>query len=115
MKLNSAKVIDTALSLMESERSEAFIDEFHRGLLGAVEKTKGYAIANIESAVPLSATEQKLLEHELTAILRHKMEVKYRLRPELIGGFRVTVGDWKLDATTLSELNRLAESIRKIT
>src|SRR3990167_7984690 len=98
MKLNNAKVIDTALSLMESERAEAFIDEFHHGLFGAVE---------------LTPEERKQLEKELTVILRHGIEIRYSVQPELLGGFRITVGDWKLDASITNELRKLVQDLRK--
>src|SRR3989338_10427799 len=113
MKLNNAKVIDTALSLMESERAEAFIDEFHHGLFEAVETTKGYSIAMVESAVELTPGERSQLEKQLTAILKHSIEVKYSTKPELLGGFRITVGDWKLDASTANELSKLVQNLRK--
>ena len=113
MKLNNAKVIDTALSLMESERAEAFIDEFHHGLFEAVEKTKGYTIAFVESAVELTPEERKQLEKELTVILRHGIEIRYSVQPELLGGFRITVGDWKLDASIANELRKLVLDLRK--
>lgn len=63
---------------------------------------------NITSATKLSADEQQRL---LDLIIRHlnggKMELTTQVDPSLIGGFTVSVGNQRLDASVSNELKQL--------
>lgn len=113
MKINkNDEVIHQALKLVDSDKSELFINEFRESLASAIEKTHGVSSALIESAVILDDKEQKSLEQVLTEILKKKFKVRYQIKPYLISGFKITVGDWKLDASLITQLEGLRENLK---
>jgi ATP synthase F1 delta subunit len=68
-------------------------------------------IAHIETAEPLSAAQQDRLSGLLERIYRRKVAVQTELRPELLGGLRVTVGNEIIDGDIASRLARAQEQL----
>jgi F-type H+-transporting ATPase subunit delta len=112
MKKDKTTIIEDALTLMESEKGEEFVDQFHKSLIGVVEKTKGIFDARVESAVELTADEKKKIEDLLSQILKNRVAISYHVKPHIIGGFRITVGDWKLDATVTNQIEQMQSLLK---
>lgn len=72
----------------------------------------GVAKAVIETALPLSDADL----NELTAALARKfgkrVEATVHVKPELIGGARITIGDNVIDATIAEQLRAMAVQLR---
>ena len=76
------------------------------------DEADGVAKAVIETALPLSDADL----NELTAALARKfgkrVEATVHVKPELIGGARITIGDNVIDATIAEQLRAMALQLR---
>jgi F-type H+-transporting ATPase subunit delta len=72
----------------------------------------GVAKATIETAFPLSATDLADLTAALSRKFGRKVEAAVVVKPELIGGARVTVGDNVIDATVAEQLRAMTVQLR---
>ncbi len=64
------------------------------------------AKATIETAFPLEGNDLAELDHRARAPLRQKVEATVVVKPELIGGARITVGDNVIDGTVQERCGR---------
>jgi F-type H+-transporting ATPase subunit delta len=72
----------------------------------------GVAKATIETAFPFQGNELAELTSALEKRFGRKIEATVTIKPELIGGARVTVGDTVIDASVQSELQAMANELR---
>ncbi len=91
-------------------------DEFASELATAIEESviaHHKHTAYIESAIHLSESEIEQIKKVLKTRFKKDLILEFRVNPHLLGGFRVTVGDWKLDATLLVGLEQMRQQIIK--
>lgn len=82
----------------------AYADDYRRA-------EKIYRV-EIASAAPLDATERTRLEKIIGARFKDgNMEYSYTVDPALIGGFTVTVGSERLDASVRNDLKQLQQKL----
>ena len=72
----------------------------------------GVAKATIETAFPMDDTQLKDLTLALERRFGQKIEATVAVKPELIGGARVTVGDTVLDGSVQEQLRAMAAGLR---
>lgn len=96
---------------MNSEVKDVFVDELQTSIEHAITKAKGEQHAVIESGTQLRTGEKQRLETFLAKVLKRKVNTTYAVKPTLLAGFRVTVGDWKLDGTLLYQLEKMRDTI----
>jgi F-type H+-transporting ATPase subunit delta len=72
----------------------------------------GVAKATIETAFPLDAVELAELKAALEKRFGKKIEAAVVVKPALIGGARVTVGDTVIDASVQEQLRLMAAQLR---
>jgi F-type H+-transporting ATPase subunit delta len=75
---------------------------------------EGKIAAIVESAVPLSDGQQEEVKQTLQERFGREPVLTLEVKPELIGGLRVTVGDTQFDGTLAGRLERLRERIATI-
>jgi F0F1-type ATP synthase delta subunit len=114
MKDDRDKKLHEALDLITSEKSELFVEELAHSVGEAIARSKGEEEAFVESAIDLDEKEKSRIEEILTDIFRKKMTVNYFVKPNLIGGFKISVGDWKLDATLTHEIINLKKNLAAV-
>ena len=73
---------------------------------------EGTAKAAIETAFPLEGAELAELTSALEKRFGRKIEATVTLRPELIGGARVTVGDTVIDGSVQEQLRAMSAQLR---
>lgn len=100
-----------AIELLNSDKGELFVGELEQTIGEALIKAKAEKEALVESAVTLTDSELKQLAQLLSSIFKKNLKLNLKIKPALIGGFRVIVGDWKLDATLREQLNLLRETL----
>lgn len=103
--------LNEAVSLLNSEASDAFINELESKITEALEIAKGEKLAKIESAVQLNLKEKQELESILNKLFKKQLKTIYEVKANLLGGFKIAVGDWKLDASLITQLNLLKANI----
>lgn len=72
----------------------------------------GVAKAVIETAFPLEGTDLQDMKAALEKRFGRRIEATVEVRPELIGGARITVGDTVIDATVQEQLRAMATKLR---
>ncbi|MFO1414753.1 MAG: F0F1 ATP synthase subunit delta [Burkholderiales bacterium] len=76
------------------------------------DEADGVAKALIETALPLSDAELAELTTALARKFGKKVEATVVVRPELIGGARITIGDNVIDATIAEQLRAMSVQLR---
>lgn len=107
-KANEAEILKILGDLKTLPRSQAIyiISKFLKG----ARKRKGETTLLIESAIPLSKNEQQNIvkklqkEHVIT-------EVKQVIKPDILGGFKVTIGDTVLDYSLAGKISQLKGAV----
>jgi len=79
---------------------------------GLKDQADGVAKATIDTAFPLEGTDLADLKAALERRFGRKIEATVIVKPELIGGARVTVGDNVIDATVQEQLRAMAVQLR---
>ena len=76
------------------------------------DQAEGIAKATIETAFPLEGTELSDLTAALEQRFKRKVEAQVIVKPELIGGARITVGDEVIDGTVQERLRAMTVQLR---
>lgn len=63
--------------------------------------------ARVESAVDLTAEEKNRVQDIVDKISGIKAGVEYAVVPELMAGFRITIGEWIIDASLANQLEEI--------
>jgi F0F1-type ATP synthase delta subunit len=113
MKKNQVNkhIFQEAFDLMNSERNSVFLDELEHKIGEAVLKTKGIEQASLYSAVVLNDSEKQRFELILHLLFKREIKVYYFTDSGLLGGFKLHLGDWKLDGTLIYQLERMKNAL----
>jgi len=107
----SDREIRNFLSLLlnrnELKLLEPIVEQFVLLTRGGVEPL----VAEITSAIPLSEAEKAALERRLKATHGENVEFRYTVKPDILGGLVIQVGDRVIDASVSSKLSRLREQL----
>ncbi len=118
-------VMDKLLANQASEIVRNFvyllIDRRRQGLIAAIQKEFGRLAdearniieAKVSSANALSLIQESRLQQELTRLTGKNVRMVTELRPDLIGGVLVQIGDRVIDGTVAHKLTRMREELRK--
>ncbi len=98
------------IELLDEQQLEAVEEEFLSSLTQLVHR-EGAREAVITSAVPLTNSEKARMRKILTVVTGHDLEMDFRVQESVLGGFRIKIGDWKLDATLTSQLGAIQQYI----
>lgn len=78
-------------------------------------KVSDIKVAQVESAVKLSETDKQQIAQIVAKIAGDSYEVTYALKPSLLGGFTIQVGDRKIDASLKTELEQMTQALKGTT
>jgi F-type H+-transporting ATPase subunit delta len=68
-------------------------------------------VAQAVSAMEPTVEQKQTLEAALKAKFNADVEVNYSINPDLIAGMRVQIGDWVVDGSARTQLNKLRAAI----
>jgi F-type H+-transporting ATPase subunit delta len=111
-KLKSAELDRLVAILIQNNRLNA-IPEILLQFEQLKKIKEGRVMAEIETAYPLSAVEEKNWVRVLEQKWGKNIEPTYKVVPELIGGIRVTIGDVVLDQTVRAKLDRMSVILKQ--
>ena len=95
---------------MENNRLELFPDIIE-SLPEVWNEQKGISTFEVASVVPLTDGQRKKLERKLELLEKRPVLLKYRIVPELVGGFWVKRGNIVYDVSIKGNLMKLKEKI----
>ena len=97
------QVIDWLAALLIEERREREADLLVRDI-ESILADSGQMIVQVDTARPLDATTKQEIESMFD---RHEVHIKETVRPELIGGVKITTPTQSLDRTIAKKLEML--------
>lgn len=109
MVKNDDPALSEALKLLDQD--PAFAEKLKGSIDDLVFETESFR-GEIEVAVSVTKDEATQLSNVFEHMLGKKLQLEFRVRPELLGGFRVKIGDWKYDASLLGQLEAMKEVVR---
>jgi F-type H+-transporting ATPase subunit delta len=106
-RLGGSKIIRNFLFVMADNQRVHLLPEIVKTFELVLRKRQGVAEANINSASELNGGQKTALIQTLERLSGQKIQAKYSLEPELLGGAVVRIGDTIYDGSVLNRLNRL--------
>lgn len=107
--MNTAKF----LGLMTSNGRAGAIGAAIERYLALAADERGAVAAEVTSAVPLTAAQQKALKASLAQSLGRDPELETRVDPSILGGLKVRVGSRLYDASLRSKLDSLRFALKR--
>lgn len=68
-------------------------------------------MAQVESSVSLTAQEKQRVNRLVSTLVDHPVTWSWQVNTHLVGGMKISVDDWVVDTTLLSELEEMAASL----
>jgi F-type H+-transporting ATPase subunit delta len=99
-----------AYMLIERQRFEILpemVEVFRDLLLDA----QGIAIADVTTAVELTAAERQMVASQLAGIVGKTIDLRTHVDPAMIGGLVARIGDRLIDASVLSQLRQMRQAM----
>jgi F-type H+-transporting ATPase subunit delta len=76
-------------------------------------QSQGIAIAEVTTAVELTAAEQQAVQAQLAKVVGRQIEMRSRVDPSMIGGLVARIGDLLIDGSVESQLRNLRASLAR--
>jgi F-type H+-transporting ATPase subunit delta len=105
-------VRNLAYMLIDRNRFEiapAMLEVYRDLLLEA----QGIAIADVTTAVELTASEQQQVRDQLGKIVGRTIELRLRVDPAIIGGLVARIGDQLIDGSVLTQLRNMRAALAR--
>jgi len=103
------------LGLLASRQDIGYLDEIIRNTREVVAaRSEAKRVAEVTSAVPLTAEEKVVLEAKLRQRFGDRLGFVYHVDPEILGGLIVRVGDTLLDYSLRSRLEELRQRVQRL-
>ena len=96
--------------LVEQPRGRR-IGELLRGAAAIVADERGYAVATVTSAGPLTAAQLQRLERQLAGQYGRDVRFNLVIDPSLVGGLRIQIGDDVIDGSVSARLTDLRQKL----
>lgn len=101
------------LELITKNGRERLITEIANSFLSQLKDLRGIVPVSITSASPLDSKTREVILSKLNATVSGKLEVEEIIDKAIIGGFVIRMGDKQIDASVLSQLNRMKQELTK--
>jgi F-type H+-transporting ATPase subunit delta len=75
---------------------------------------RGKAVARVLTAAPLTASQKAALSQKLSQMLNLTVELKEEVKPGLIGGMMIYLGDQRMDGSVLGQLEKMKQRLLRI-
>jgi F-type H+-transporting ATPase subunit delta len=101
------KVTIAYMDIITRKRREMILDEIAEQYIILYREWKGIITAHFSTAVEVSEQMKEDIKQMLSKQLKGQIELVTKVRPELFGGFLLTMEDRQLDASLLKKIKRL--------
>lgn len=106
-RVGGSKIVRNFLLVIIDHQRAQFLPEIVATFQQVIQQRQGITEAQVSSAVELNAPQKAELESTLERLTGKRVEAKFSLEPELLGGAVVRVGDTVYDGSLRSRLNEL--------
>lgn len=101
------------ICLILDRRREAYLKGMVEVYIALANETRNIVQAEVTSAVELPLVHKVNLMQVLSRMTGKEIRVAYQVDPDIIGGFKVRLGDRIIDGSIKRQLERLKDSIRE--
>lgn len=105
------KLAGNLLLVLVSSQRQSLLPAVEEGYQQLLDKRQGRILAQLTTAVPVSAGEQRRLAQQLSRRLQLEVRFEAKVDPQLLGGAVVRVGDRVYDASLTSRLRQLRQDL----
>ncbi|WP_430884017.1 F0F1 ATP synthase subunit delta [Fusibacter sp. JL216-2] len=109
----SKEVMNFMKILIDKRRGTA-ISSIYNEYVDMLDDHKGVVKAVVESAVPLTDEEQKALTEKLAKVTGREVHLSSVVKPEVIGGIIVKIGDKVIDGSVRSRLDIMKDNLAQL-
>ena len=106
-RVGGSKIVRNFLYVVVDHQRAHALPEIIAAFAEVIRQRQGITEAQISSAVELSKAQKAEMEFTLEKLTGKRVEAKFSLAPELLGGAVVRVGDTVYDGSLRSRLNEL--------
>jgi len=106
-RMGASKIVRNFLFVMVDNQRAPLLPDILTAFQQVVRRRQGVAEADVSSAVKLSEAQKAQLLLTLESLTGKKIQAKYALEPELLGGAVVRIGDTIYDGSLRSRLNEM--------
>jgi len=106
-RLGASKIVRNFLFVLADKQRTHILPEIITSFQEEIRKRQGVAEAQVSSAVELSVAQKQELARMLERLTGRRVEAKYSLEPQLLGGAVVRLGDTVYDGSVRHRLNKL--------
>jgi F0F1-type ATP synthase delta subunit len=100
--------VDGVMKYIKSDGKSPTASTKVRAMLSRVsEIDKNENKAVVETVIALDTKEQTLFARAVEKMAGHPMDIVWVVHPALLGGFRLTIGDYIMDDSLLNQLNQI--------
>lgn len=110
---NTSELTNSFLMLISSRKREGLIGDIANAFINQYKIIKNIIVSEVTSAVKLDDSQKKKILQLLNTDESSKVEVIEKIKPEIIGGFVVRVGDKQIDASISRKLDDLKQDFSK--
>jgi F-type H+-transporting ATPase subunit delta len=110
-RLGGGRIIRNFLFVIIDHRRSHSLPEILETFKNVLRERQGVAEAEILSAVALSEAQKTEMKETLERVTGKKVEARFSLEPDLLGGALVRVGDTIYDGSLRNRLNALRERL----
>jgi F-type H+-transporting ATPase subunit delta len=110
-RLGASKIVRNFLFVVIDHQRTQLLPEILKSFQEVVRQRQGIAEAEIVSPAVLSDDQKKTMTKTLEQLTGKKVEAKFALDPQLLGGVVVRVGDTIYDGSLRNRLNDLRERL----
>jgi len=110
-QIGLARPIRNFIAVLIDHRRIAMLDDMVRQFEVELDAQLGFTEAEISSARPLSADEQRELEGRVERMSGKKVRAHYISQPELLGGVMVRVGSTIYDGSVRGQLEKMRQEL----
>ncbi len=95
---------------MSLKKRESYIVDTAEQFVNQYKQHKGITTALVTSAAPLDESSKNHLLEMIKTTAKSEVELEEKVKPELLGGFVVRIGDTQVDASVLRQIKNLKRS-----
>jgi len=106
-RMGASKIIRNFLFVMVDNQRTPLLPDILEAFQEVIRRRQGVAEAEVSSAVNLNDAQKAQLLQTLERLTSKKIQAKYALKPELLGGAVVRIGDTIYDGSLRSRLNEM--------
>ena len=106
-RMGASKIIRNFLFVMIDNQRTPLLPDILEAFQQVIRRRQGVAEAEVSSTVNLSDAQKAQLLQTLERLTGKKIQAKYALQPELLGGAVVRIGDTIYDGSLRSRLNEM--------